>query len=289
MFDYYDNGNKLFVDADIYLNCCEIKVTPLHAHSFVEIAFIAKGEGIHKIGELTQPCKSGEIYIINHDVPHQFIAENQSELEIYNCVFKPSFFDFSMIDSKIFFDITYGFLIKIIGNEKMLKTPKITLLGDSFQKVFTLYQEMLYEYSMKDEGYLEILKGELIRLIVYILRAMKNMIKESDTHSKKDHLIEKSIDYIHSNFSKDLTLEELSMQAFLSRSHFCRLFKEYTGITVKEFMRRIRINEACRLLSTTNKKIADIAYEVGYNDNKNFSFLFKKLVGKTPKEYRKTI
>ncbi|QHQ61545.1 AraC family transcriptional regulator [Anaerocolumna sedimenticola] len=287
MLAYYDTGETLFCDSDIFINKCITKETLLHAHSYIEIAFISAGNGIHKIGNDDLICKKGEVYIINHDIPHQFIADENCELEIYNCIFKPMFLDYSIIDSKKFYNITHSFLLKILDGDVTFKTPKIALLPKDFTYTQTLYEDMLIEYTIKDEGYIEVFKADLIKLIILILRTIKKETIINNNVYIKNDLLEKAIDYIHCNYYKDITIEELSMMAFLSQSHFCRLFKEYSGMTVKEFTQKIRIKEACILLDKSNKKIADIAAEVGYNDIKYFLSLFKKQVGMTPTEYKK--
>lgn len=286
MLAYYDKGEGLFVDADIFINKCFMKETVLHAHSYIEIAFVTAGNGIHKIGNEDYLCKKGEVYIINHDIPHQFIAESDNEFEIYNCIFKPQFFQYSLIDSKQFYSVTHTFLLKLLDGEASFKTPKIALEQKDFLRAQTLYDDMLYEFNTKEEGYTEVFRADLIKLIILILRTMKKDTAGNNVYKKND-LLEKVIHYIHDNFYKDITIEELSMMAFLSQSHFCRLFKEYSGMTVTEFTQRIRIKEACRLLYKTNKKIADIAAEVGYIDIKYFNSLFKKLTGLTPTDYKK--
>lgn len=288
MLAYYDTGETIFGDADIFINKCRTKETVLHAHSYIEIAFVSDGNGIHKIGNDDFLCKKGEIYFINHDIPHQFIANEDCELEIYNCIFKPMFFNYSFIDSKKFYNVTHSFLLKIIDGDVTFKTPKIALNQKDFKYIHVLYEDMLNEYNIKDEGYTEVFKADLIKLIILILRTIKKeSIDNSNVYIKKNDLLEKAIHYIHCNYYKDITIEELSMMAFLSQSHFCRLFKEYSGMTVTEFTQRIRINEACRLLHNSNKKIADIAAEVGYNDIKYFISLFKKFIGMTPTDFKK--
>ena len=289
MLSHYDTGESLFGDGDIYINKCKTNETALHAHSFVEIAFVSDGDDIHKIGDEEFLCKKGDIYIINHDILHQFIADKDCEFEIYNCIFKPMFFNYSFIDSKKFYDVTHSYLLKIIDGDVTFKTPKITLNLNDFICVHAIYEDMLYEYNRKEEGYSEVFKADLIKLIILILRTIRKDTINNNYSLYKNELLEKTINYIHDNYYKDITIEELSMMAFLSQSHFCRLFKEYSGMTVKEFTQRIRINEACRLLRKTNKKIADIAAEVGYNDMKFFISLFKKLTSMAPNEYRNRI
>lgn len=289
MIAYYDTGDSFFTDTDIFINKCAVDESNLHSHSFIEIAFITKGSGIHRVGDMEFPCGQGEIYIINTDVPHQFMAHATCELEIYNCIFKPMFFNYALIDSKKFYDITHHFLIKLLDGDAHFESPRITLDPSTFKSIYSIYENMLQEYTSKEEGYTEILKAELIKLIILILRTIKKELAPPNSSSIKNELLEKAITYIHSNYYDQISIEELSMMAFLSKSHFCRLFKDYSGMTVKEYTQKIRIQEACRLLLNSEQKISDISTEVGYSDLKHFISLFKKLMGQTPSEYRKNI
>jgi AraC family L-rhamnose operon transcriptional activator RhaR len=73
------------------------------------------------------------------------------------------------------------------------------------------------------------------------------------------------------NYSQSLKLDDLSVKAFLSCKYFCKIFKDHTGMTVFEYVHKIRIEEACRLLKSTSKKVADISCEVDYSDLKFFN------------------
>ncbi|MBE9211915.1 helix-turn-helix transcriptional regulator [Plectonema cf. radiosum LEGE 06105] len=72
----------------------------------------------------------------------------------------------------------------------------------------------------------------------------------------------------------------------LSQYHFCRLFKQSTGITPHQYLTRCRINKAKHLLSKTELTITDIAFEVGLTNHSSFSRLFRKYVGVTPSSFR---
>ena len=75
--------------------------------------------------------------------------------------------------------------------------------------------------------------------------------------------------------------------SFFSRNYFCRLFKDATGMTVVEYIQKIRIQHACRLLKETNDTVLSISHQVGYEDIKFFTKLFKRYTGQNPSAFRK--
>ena len=86
---------------------------------------------------------------------------------------------------------------------------------------------------------------------------------------------------------KPLTLEEVSSVASLSPTYFSKKFKLITGMGFKEYLNYVRLKHAQTALLTTNSSITDIALEYGFNDSNYFKDLFKKVYGKSPREYRK--
>lgn len=93
-------------------------------------------------------------------------------------------------------------------------------------------------------------------------------------------------DYINHHLEQSITLEEISNKCFLSKSHFCKIFKEETGKTFKAYLNEKRIEYAKTLLKTTPLKNYEIALAVGLEDASYFNELFKKMVNMTPAEFR---
>ena len=91
--------------------------------------------------------------------------------------------------------------------------------------------------------------------------------------------------YIRANYTKDLSMEEFVRVANLSRYHLIRTFRQQMGMPPYKYMHHCRINRAQQLLRSTNKTVAEIANEVGYNDKVNFIRHFKDIVGMTPTQY----
>ncbi|HHY63964.1 MAG TPA: response regulator [Clostridiaceae bacterium] len=99
------------------------------------------------------------------------------------------------------------------------------------------------------------------------------------------HLISTAMSYIDANFSRDISLEEVSRETGLSPQYFSRFFKEETGENFIDYLTRVRITEAKRLLREKNLSVKEICYKVGYNDPNYFSKIFKKATGYSPSNY----
>ena len=107
-------------------------------------------------------------------------------------------------------------------------------------------------------------------------------------HSMKNYspIVQKVIVTIDTDLSADLSLSSLAENQNVSAGYLCTLFKKETGKTLIEYIREKRINHACHLLATTHLQIQTVAMNCGIADVQYFSKTFKKIVGKTPKEFR---
>ena len=114
--------------------------------------------------------------------------------------------------------------------------------------------------------------------------------RDSKVESRYSSIIGKAKEYISSNyFNPEITLNSLASFVNISPSHFSTIFSQETGQTFIEYLTLTRIKKAMELLKTSNKKSSEIAYAIGYNDPHYFSYLFKKVTGLTPKEYRSEV
>jgi AraC family transcriptional regulator len=93
---------------------------------------------------------------------------------------------------------------------------------------------------------------------------------------------------LHRGFAEPFTLGELASQAGVHPVHMAAAFRRHYGCTIGEYVRRRRIEFACRELTTSAASIAEIALNAGFADQSHFSRTFKRLTGLTPAAYRKT-
>lgn len=100
------------------------------------------------------------------------------------------------------------------------------------------------------------------------------------------HRVQSARDYIHDNFERDISLEQLAQVANISRFHLLRLFRQQYGFSPHMYHLQVRVNRA-KLLLHQNVSLAEIAQRTGFFDQSHFGAWFKRLVGVSPGQYTK--
>lgn len=104
---------------------------------------------------------------------------------------------------------------------------------------------------------------------------------------KNKQKIQEALEYIQKHYTKDLNMAVVSNYVSMNYSLFSFTFKQYTGMNFVYYLKKIRIDEAKRLLKNTDLKVADIAQKVGYDNEKYFMKTFKSVCGVSATEYRR--
>jgi AraC-like DNA-binding protein len=125
----------------------------------------------------------------------------------------------------------------------------------------------------------------LSRWLREVLERLMDGIR-TNTRYANSTLLSNALAYISENLGRQIGREEVATAAGLSPSHFSHLIREQLGSTFSDVLRRARVDEACRLLSATDKELVQVAFETGFCDQSYFSRVFKLYTGFSPKSYR---
>lgn len=106
--------------------------------------------------------------------------------------------------------------------------------------------------------------------------------------SAENSIINKAIDFMKNNVREKLTVEQIARHCSYSSSRFFTIFRQKTGVSPLDYFIHLRIQKSCQLLDLTDKRINEIANEVGYEDESYFSRVFKKVMDVSPRKYRNT-
>jgi AraC family transcriptional regulator len=103
----------------------------------------------------------------------------------------------------------------------------------------------------------------------------------------RNRTLDHVICYIEENICSKLTVEDIAAKAYISPAHLQRLFHITFGMTIAEYVRSRKLQKALELLYNTDRKVCDIAYDVGFEHESSFIRSFKREFGVTPHEARK--
>ncbi|RCX17531.1 two-component system response regulator YesN [Anaerobacterium chartisolvens] len=122
----------------------------------------------------------------------------------------------------------------------------------------------------------------------YVRHIFLDELSETGNEScnKRKKLIDDVKKYVGLHYSERITLEEISKTFFISKSYFCHVFKEHTGMNFYNYLNDFRIEKAKSLLKNTYYKNYEISEMIGFENSSYFNQLFKKVTGMTPCEYR---
>jgi AraC family transcriptional regulator len=120
-----------------------------------------------------------------------------------------------------------------------------------------------------------------------VVAATRRGVSEASTLAPAPRWLTRTEEMIRARFTTSVTLIEIAATASRHPTHLARQFRTYYGCSIGDYIRRLRIREACRRLTTSDEPLAMIALGCGFSSQAHFSTLFKRVTGLTPAEYRR--
>jgi AraC-like DNA-binding protein len=254
-----------------------------HYHQEVELVHILKGSGKQFIGDDIHYFKPDDMILLGANLPHlwhsdqKYLQKNATQkVEAIVIHFMPDCFGAG------FFNLPENMEI----GRLLARAQQGIRIKSSTRKIVS---ELMHQL-------LTAIKSDRIILLMKILQtiaisrntktACSKGLQYAFSPSETDRL-NTIYQYILDNFSKEIPLEEIAKVANISPHSFCRYFKSRIKKTFSRFLLEVRVGHAGKLLAETNKTVATICYESGFNNFSNFNRHFKAITKKTPLEYRK--
>ncbi len=253
--------------------------TKYHNHTFLEFVYVVSGNGKHIRNGKTEYICAGDFFIIDYSTYHRYVSE--TNVDVINLMFTPKFIDKTLISCQSFIELLNNYLIKY-SSSSLSSDPTEYTFKDTNGEIKRIFFELEKEYTEQKHGFYEIMRSYIIMLIVITLRQIDTL-----SATECNPIIQKIKNLVDENYSNTITLSSLCKDLHYSLSHISRKFKNETGISFNNYLTQVRIGEARRLIANTDKKISEIARLSGYNDIKRFQTTFKKITGKSPRDFKR--
>lgn len=252
----------------------------IHAHKNYELNLMTLGCGKRIVGNNISSFEINDLILIGPNLPHNRILNGPERINPPECLIL--YISERLINNdlmrikeletilQLFIRAMSGLAFK--GDGVKQAEQKITQLGelqgtDGFIALIQLLKSLT-----------EIEGQELLSLSPELL----------DSHYKDLDKIKMVYDFVLRNIHNPITLDQVAGLLHMAPGSFSHFFKKRTGKSFLQYVKDIRISTASKMLSNTEKPIAQICLESGYNNVANFNFYFKSLMKMTPSEYRKT-
>jgi AraC-like DNA-binding protein/mannose-6-phosphate isomerase-like protein (cupin superfamily) len=240
---------------------------------FHKLCIIIKGSGFLETPSTRVEINEDQLLYIPPQIPHRFQDRKGDPLTLVMVCFYDHVFNNSVAQHvRSHFQQTFPMLFpyKLIDNYQRLK-------------IMNSFKLMLFEQVRREEGYEARIWCQLVEDLVFLTRSYKGEQKVLSSDSR-ENAFKGCLYYIDNNFYKPIKIEELASLANMSYRRFTALFKQRTGITVTEYLSKVRIEYAKKLMLDT-ENILYAAIESGYGDLAHFYRVFKKTTGKTPRQF----
>jgi AraC-like DNA-binding protein len=254
-----------------------------HFHPHYQLFTVIKGTGTRFIGDDIRHFNVGDTVFLAPNMPHLW----RSDREYFEK------------DSQLMTEgIVVYFKEDFLGSEFFEKSEMYnvkTLLKKSERGLDLTGQ--LKEELVNDLKNLPVDSG--FQGIIKILSILDKLSKSTDyqyiastTYSNTHKISEtermrRVHEYVLKHFKENINLSTVASLSNMTDAAFCRYFKSRTNKTFSDFVKEIRIGNACKMLQDENKSISQTCYESGYNTVSNFNNQFKSLKGVSPKQYQK--
>jgi AraC family transcriptional regulator len=138
------------------------------------------------------------------------------------------------------------------------------------------------EFARRDALSPLVLEGLLLELLAEMSRAAA----DSEEH-RSPHWLRQAREFLHAHFTENIAIDALAAAVGVHPAHLMRAFRQHYRLTIGGYVRKLRVDYACHLLSAPNASPSQIAFAVGFADQSHFHRTFKEFMGMTPTEYRK--
>lgn len=282
---FYDEGKAKLQNVDLSMQCIFMSVGEskefgemAHYHEYIELLYGIDCDIEVWINGNIYPFKTGDLIIINSMEAHQLkFLMNKNDYIVIK--FSPQQLYTS---EQSVYEIKYllPFTLNDFSSDRRISADVIkdTTVPDSIRTIYSEWEEKSYGYELA-------IRTHIFQIILWLLRYWNKTNPELLTNINLPPVLAKALGFISQNLS-NVTASDVANFCGYSYTYFSEIFKNSMHVNFRDYLLRARINEAEKLLLTTDMDITDIALSTGFSTASHFIKQFKTVKGTTPTKFR---
>ncbi|MDR0814378.1 MAG: AraC family transcriptional regulator [Bacteroidales bacterium] len=253
-----------------------------HYHDHYELSFITEGVGKRIVADSIEEFHPGDLVFIGRNLPHVWIAQKE-HFGFSNRTLESVFLQFS---SDMFGNHLATFPeLKYVAKALTMADRGVQITGDTTNEVSELLLQMPYLKPFERMMHFFRIMDIIGRCDHLIHLASKEYIRTRfKPGNKRLALIH---DYLMTHYREDVDLKRIASMANMAEGSLCRFFKQNMEMTLFEYLNKIKVEFACKLLMDRDLSILEVCLDSGFNNLSHFNKQFKRVTGRPPSEYRK--
>lgn len=260
-----------------------------HRHDFHELVLVTGGSGVHVHGRERYPVFGGDCFVVMPGEGHGFVTDSTLELVnviFYSDVLSPHFGFFREIPGFL-----HLFSVEPLFRKEAAFRHKLHLTVAQRKKAQRMADGIARERSESEPGFRIAALTRFYELVVFLSRLYGAVGRREDQARElagSEQVVSRVIAMLQERSTEDLSVSDLARHVFLSTSRLQHILKETLGTSFSDCLLSIRIEHASALLVESDAPVHHIAAQVGFHDRGYFSRMFKRTMGESPAQYRKT-
>ena len=264
----------------------DISFSSIKAADKLEIGLVVSGNGMLQIMNQAVPCKENDIFLVPSHIPHgYFVTESGAMLKVRRI----------SVDLEAF----YSDGTELAGDPRfcfgVFRDDSVTayamLNARTRSEINQIFDRLNDEIIEKKQEWIAAVRANLSLLFITLCRYVNSAIRNDQAFPPKEwRMVSTAIRTVTERFQDtELTLDSIARSLYISKSQLSRVFGKLVGEPFSDYLRRVRISHACRLLQYSDMTVDEIVSECGLKDVPSFYKNFQLIVGMTPNHYRQGV
>ena len=254
--------------------------SPDHARGYLHVDFMSvyvarEGRGIHLVDEAPFEVQAGDVYAMGVGMSHRFADSEGLALDTVH--FLPSMFS---PETQEALSATEGLAPLFLGYEGAESSRWLRLSPAAHAQAAEMLRDMRREWEVDAPDRALMVQATFLRLLVFLARHHREVSRSGSRVGSRARAL------IELRYAEPLRIGDLAASAFLSTGRFTEVFRAEVGCSPREYLGRVRVQAAKRLLLETDLTVSEVAARAGFPDPAYFTRFFRQQTGLSPTEFR---